>query len=178
VTPLETYSAPDDWARSQVGVRALVVLGSVASLLAAGPAGHPPPWWLVAAVAALAGASAWVPDSPFGVAPLLVVLGWWAAGLGDSTSPWVLAGAAGLVVAHVAGLLASYGPATMQVDGAAARMWARRGALVLLTAPVAWVVTRLLGDEPEQPGVWVLGIVAACVAAVVATAALIGEEER
>lgn len=178
MTPLEAYSAPDDWARSQIALRVLVLLGPVASVLAAGPAGHAPPWWLVAVVAALAGASAWVPDSPFGVAPFLVVLGWWTTGLGDSTSAWVLAGAAGLVVAHVAGVLASYGPATMAVDAATVRLWARRGALVLLTAPVALLVTRVLGDEPEQPGVWVLGVVAACVAAVVATAALTGEEER
>ena len=169
---------PTAWARSQLALRALVLLGPVAAVLAAAPAGHAPPWWLVGAVAALAGASAWEPDSPFGVAPFLVVLGWWAAALGDSPSAWVLAAATGLVVAHVAGVLASYGPATMPIDAATVPLWAGRGALVLLAAPVAWAVTRLLGDEPEQPGVWVLGVAVACVATVLATMALTGEEER
>ena len=170
---------PTDWARSQLALRALVLLGPVSALLAAGPAGHAPPWWLVGVVLALAGASAWVPDSPFGVAPFLVVIGWWAAALGEAASAWVLVAAAGLVVAHVAGAVASYGPATMPVDAAIARLWARRGLLVLLAAPIAWVVTRLLRDQPEQPGIWLLGVAAACVATVVATAALgTREEER
>ncbi|MDI6911341.1 hypothetical protein [Nocardioides sp.] len=179
MSPLQGYGEPDDWARSQIALRVLVLVGPVVAVLAAGPAGHAPPWWLVGVVAALAGASAWVPDSPFGVAPFLVVLGWWAAALGDASSAWVLVAAAGLVVAHVAGAVASYGPATMPVDVATVRLWAGRGLLVLLTAPVAWAVTRLLGDQPEQPGVWVLGVAAACLATVVATAALgTREEER
>ncbi|MBI2244345.1 MAG: hypothetical protein HYU55_10535 [Nocardioides sp.] len=177
MNPLRGYGEPDDWARSQVALRMLVLAGPVVAVLAAGPAGHAAPWWLVGVVAALAAASAWVPDSPFGVAPFLVVLGWWAAALGDASSAWVLVAAAGLVVAHVAGAVASYGPATMPVDAATAGLWARRGLLVLLTAPVAWVTARLLRDQPEQPGVWVLGVAAACLATVVATAALGTREE-
>ncbi len=179
MNPLHWYGEPDDWARSQIALRGLVLLGPVVAVLAAGPAGHAPPWWLVGVVVALAGASAWVPDSSFGVAPFLVVLGWWAAALGDASSAWVLVAATGLVVAHVAGAVASYGPAAMPIDADAVRLWARRGLLVLLTAPLAWVVVRLLGDQPEQPGVWVLGVAAACLATVVATAALgTREEER
>jgi hypothetical protein len=179
MTFLQLYGEPNDWARSQLALRALVLLGPVVAVLAAGPAGHAPPWWLVGVVLALAGASAWVPDSPFGVAPFLVVLGWWAAALGDASSAWVVVAAAGLVVAHVAGAVASYGPATMPVDAATARLWAGRGLLVLLTAPVAWAVTRLLRDQPEQPGIWVLGVAVACAATVAATVALgTREEER
>ena len=39
---------------SQIVLRALVVLGPVVAVLATGPAGHWPPWWMVVAVAALA----------------------------------------------------------------------------------------------------------------------------
>jgi len=61
---------------------------------------------------------------------------------------------------------------TMPVDAAVVRLWLRRGALVLLTVPAVWGLARLLDDEPEQPGVWLLGVAAAFVATVVATAAL------
>jgi hypothetical protein len=169
---------PTDWARSQVVVRALVLLGPVVAVLASGPAGHAPPWWLVLVVAGLSGASAWFADAAFAVAPLLLAVGWWAAALGATTSAWLLVAAAALVVAHVAGLLASYGPPTMPLDGAIIRLWLRRGLLVGLTAPVAWAATRLLGDQPEQPGIWVLGVGAACLATVAATVALRAEEEE
>jgi hypothetical protein len=169
---------PNDWARSQLVLRGLVLLGPVAALLASGPAGHAAPWWLVGVVAALAGVGARYTDVPFGAAPLLVVVGWWAAALGTTTSAWLLVAAAALVVAHVAGVLVSYGPPTMPVDAAVTRLWVHRGALVLLTAPVAWAVARLLRDEPEQPGIWVLGVAAACVATLVATAGLGTDQEE
>lgn len=169
---------PTDWARSQVVVRALVLLGPVVAVLASGPAGHAAPWWLVLVVAGLSGASAWFADATFAVAPLLVAVGWWAAALGATTSAWLLVAAAALVVAHVAGLLASYGPPAMPVERGIVRLWVRRGVLVLLTAPVAWAAVRLLDDQPEQPGIWVLGVGVACLATVAATVALRAEEEE
>lgn len=169
---------PSGWARSQLVLRALVLLGPVAALLASGPAGHAAPWWLVGVVAGLAAGWAWYTDVPFGAAPLLVVIGWWAAALGTTTSAWLLVAAAALLVAHVAGVLASYGPPTMPVERAVTRLWMRRGALVLLTAPVAWGAARVLRDQPEQPGIWVLGVAAACVATLVATAELRTDQEE
>ena len=73
---------------------------------------------------------------------------------------------------HLAALLASYGPAAMPLDPATLLLWARRGALVLLVVPGAFAATRLLDGEPEQPGIWVLGVAVACAATVVATVAL------
>ncbi|WP_296605214.1 hypothetical protein [Nocardioides sp.] len=169
---------PTDWARSQLVLRALVLVGPVVAVLVSGPAGHGPPWWLVLVVAALSGASGWFADATFAVAPLLVAVGWWAAALGATTSAWLLVAAGALVVAHVAGLLASYGPPTMPVDRAVTRLWVRRGVLVLLTAPVAWAAVLLLDDQPEQPGIWVLGVGVACLATVAATVALRTEEGR
>lgn len=158
--------------RSQVLLRAVVLGGPVLALIATGPAGHWPPWWLVLPVVAGAGLAAAAPDSPLLAGVGLVVLGWWTVSLGDGVPASVLLAAAGLVAAHLAALLASYGPPAMPLDAATLRLWARRGALVLLLVPGAFAATRLVDGEPEQPGIWVLGVAAACVATVVATAAI------
>jgi len=160
--------------RSQLVLRAIVLLGPVVALLMTGPAGNWPPWWLVLPVLGLAAASAIEPDSPVGAAAGLVVLVWWAVALGDRVPASALVAAAGLLAGHVAGLLASYGPAAMPLDPATARLWVRRGALALLTVPGTWVVARLLRGEPDQPGIWILAVAAACLAAVAATAAFEG----
>jgi hypothetical protein len=100
------------------------------------------------------------------------VLVWWSVSLGDGIPASVLVAAVALVVAHVAALLASYGPREMPVDRATVLLWTRRTGLVLLTVPGAWFADRALRGEPEQPGIWVLGVAAACVATVVGTAAI------
>jgi hypothetical protein len=158
-------------ATSQLVLRALVLLGPVVALLATGPAGHWPPWWIVLPVLGLAAGFARLPDSSLGAAVFLVVIGWWIVSLPDDLQAEVLVAAVALVVAHVAALLASYGPDAMHVDAATARLWVRRGALALLTVPAVWGAARLLRDEPEQPGIWVLGVVAALAATVAATVA-------
>jgi hypothetical protein len=158
--------------RSQLVLRTLVLLGPVVAVLASGPAGNWPSWWAVVLVLATAGAASWQPDGPFPACAGLVVLGWWAVAVGDRVPVAVLVAAAALVVGHVAALLASYGPESMPIDTATVLLWVRRGALVLLVVPVAWGLARLLRDQPEQPGVWVLGVAAAFVAMVVATVAL------
>ncbi|WP_243058035.1 hypothetical protein [Nocardioides sp. SR21] len=158
--------------RSQIALRALVLLGPVVAVLATGPAGNWPPWWIAGAVAAAAAAAAWDPDAPYGTGAGLGVLGWWAIALEDSLPASILVAALALVTAHVAGVLASYGPSTMPIDAATVALWVRRGALVLVTVPAAWVLALLLRGEPEQPGIWLLGALAAFVATAAATAAL------
>ena len=100
---------------------------------------------------------------------LLAVLVWWAVAVKGVVQPEVVVAAAALVVAHLAALLASYGPVTLPVDPATLRLWARRGALVLLPAPVAWAVAELLRGEPEQPGIWILGVLGVLVLTVAAS---------
>jgi len=158
--------------RSQVVLRAVVLLGPVVAVLMTGPTGNAPPWWVVGGVLATAGAAAWSPDGPWAVCAGLAVLAWWAVAVGDQVPASVLVAAVALVAAHVAALLASFGPPPMPVDADTVLLWVRRGALVLLTVPVAWGLARLLRGEAEQPGIWLLGVAAACVATVVATAAL------
>lgn len=158
--------------RSQIVLRALVFLGPIVAVLATGPAGNWPPYLVIGAVVGTAAAAAWDPDSPYGTGAGLVVLGWWAIALEDSLPASILVAGLALVVAHVAAVLASYGPATMPVDAPTIRLWAVRGALVLVTVPSAWLLARALRGEPEQPGIWLLGACAAFAATVAATAGL------
>ncbi len=158
--------------RSQIVLRVVVFAGPVLALLATSPAGNASPWWVLVGVLALAGAAAWQPDGIYLAIADLAVLAWWAVSLGDDVPVSVVAAAVALVASHLAAVLASYGPPTMPVDAAVVRLWVRRGALVLLTVPAAWGLARALNGEPEQPGIWLLGVAAAFVATVVATAAL------
>ena len=158
--------------RSQLVLRALILLGPVVAVFASGPAGHWPPWWAAAVVVALAAGFAALPESPIGAAVMLAVLVWWAAGLDDGLHPAVLVAATALLVSHVASVLATYGPGEMPVEPALVRLWVRRGVLVLLGAPLLWGLALLLRGEPEQPGIWVVGAAAGLVATVAAAVAL------
>lgn len=159
------------WPLSQVAVRALVLLGPLTALAAAAAADVPPPGWVAALVVALAVGWAFLPESLLGTLCLAVVLAWW--GVADLTTvpPEALVAALALLVAHVAAVAAAYGPPEMAVDGATARLWLVRGTLVFLAAPAVWVLVVLVRDQPEPPGVWIAGMAAVVVAAVVAAVA-------
>ncbi|MEP9364286.1 hypothetical protein ABLE68_15065 [Nocardioides sp. CN2-186] len=157
-----------DLSTSQIVLRALIIVGPVVAVLATGPAGHWPPWWMVAAVLALASGFAALPESPVGVVTFLVVLAWWLLALDDGLHTSVLVVAAALVVTHIAAQLASYGPAAMPVDAALTRVWVQRGIVVLLAVPVVWGLARLLRGDPDQPGIWVIGVAATLAATVAA----------
>ncbi|MCW2844992.1 MAG: hypothetical protein JWN22_2908 [Nocardioides sp.] len=152
----------------QLVLRLLVLLGPLVALLATGLVGAVPADWLIALVAALAVAFAAMPDSPFGTAVMVVVLAWWGISLRDGLHPEAVIAAAGLVTAHVAAVLASYGPGSMPLDRAVVGLWAVRGAAVLLASPAVWAVATVLRDQPEPPGIWVAGLAAAFVATLVA----------
>jgi hypothetical protein len=157
---------------SQIVLRALVLLGPVVALLATGPAGHWPPWWIVLGVVAMSAGFAARPDSPLGAAVSLAVLVWWTISLSDTVQPEVMLAAAGLVVAHLAALVASYGPNALPVTAATLRRWALRGVLVLATVPATWGAAVLLRGEPEQPGIWIVGVISTLAVTVAATVAL------
>jgi hypothetical protein len=159
------------WPASQVAARVLILLGPLAGLVAAAVAGFPPPGWVAALIGLLAVGWAFMPESLLGTMCLALVLAWW--GVADLVGLPVesLVAALGLLVAHVAALLAAYGPSDMAIDGRTARLWVTRGALVLIAAPVVWLLAVLLRDQPEPPGVWIAAMVAIVVAAVVAAVA-------
>ena len=163
--------------RSQLVLRVVILLGPVVAVLATGPAGNWPPVWIAAGVVALSVAAALAPDAPYGAGAGLAVVAWWAIALGEVVPASVIVAAVALVLAHVAGVLASYGPPTMPVDAGITRLWVRRGALVLLTVPAAFALARVLRGEPEQPGIWILGVAAAFVATVAATVGLAVERK-
>lgn len=113
-----------------------------------------------------------MPESPAGPLVLLLVAGWWGARVDDPLDAGVLVAAAALVAAHVAGVLASYGPARMPVDRATTWLWVRRGLLAWLVAPVAWLAARGLDDAPDQPTLWTVALVTVAGLVIVAGMAL------
>jgi hypothetical protein len=133
--------------------------------------------WLVVVEVLLALHYAARHTSGLAVSAFGLVLVWWGLAFRDGLHAWAIASAALLVAAHVAGLLASYGPGGLGVDAATARLWLRRGLLVLLASPVVFVVAVWLRGRPDVPGVWAAGLLAALVAMVVASLALAGAGE-
>ncbi|MCW2767137.1 MAG: hypothetical protein JWO11_3096 [Nocardioides sp.] len=159
------------WTRGQALLRVLVLAGPLLALYSTALIGSAPAGWLAALTAVLCLAFAAMPESAFGSAAMLLVLAWWGISLRDGLHPEALLAAAGLLMSHVAALLASYGPGDLPVDGAVARTWLRRALLVFLVAPVVWALSAVLRDQPEAPGIWLAGLVAAIAAALVASAA-------
>lgn len=159
------------WTRGQLLLRILIFAGPLLALYATALVGPAPAGWLVALTTVLSLAFAAMPESPFGSAAMLLVLAWWGIAFRDGLHPEAVLAAGGLLMSHVAALLTSYGPGDMPVDGLVARTWLRRAVLVLLTAPVAWALAVALRDQPEPPGIWLAGLVAAISAALVASAA-------
>jgi len=155
----------------QAVLRALVLLGPTLALLTTGLAGVLPAGWLVALVLVLSVAFAAMPESPFGTAALLVVVAWWGLAFRDGLHPQAVLAAAFLLVAHVAAVLASYGPGELPLDRDLARLWARRGLVVLASSPALWAVAVGLRGQPEPAGIWVAGLAAAFSATLVASLA-------
>ncbi len=103
---------------------------------------------------------------------LILVISWWGVGLRDGIDPWALPAAAALLAAHVAAVLVSYGPAELPVDGATARLWARRAALVFLVVPLTYGLAVWVRDEPAPGGMWTAGLAAAFAALLLASLTL------
>lgn len=152
---------PGQWA-----LRVMCVLGLLVALLATGLAGVRPDLWLIVLVGALALMYAVAPESAAGTVAMAFVLFWWGLALRDGLHPAALLAALGLVTAHLAGLLATYGPARMAVDPATVLLWLRRGAQVLLFSLVLYGVAVLVRDQPEPDGLWLAGLAAGLVTVV------------
>jgi hypothetical protein len=160
----------------QAFLRVLILLGPPLALLTTGLVGVRPAGWLVALVLALSVAFAAMPDSPFGTAALLVVVAWWGLAFRDGLHPQAVLAAAGLVAAHVAAVLASYGPGDLPVDRGLVRLWVLRGLAVCASPPAVWALAAGLRGQPEPPGIWVAGLAAAFTATLVATVAFAARE--
>ena len=158
------------WSPGQWLLRVVIVLAPLGSVLAGIPAGATPGLLFFLVLLVLALLFALFPASQGGVVVLLMPVVWWAAAPDDPLHPMSMVAAAALVACHVAALLASYGPDRLPVDPALARLWVRRGVLVLVPVPVLWAVADVLAGEQARPAVWVAGLGVACVGALVSTA--------
>jgi hypothetical protein len=167
-----------EWSSSQLVARLLILVGPVVGIVAAAAAGAPSTGWAIALVLVLSFGWAFYPESSFGTMSLVVVLVWWGRADLEELPAEMLVAAFAVLVAHLAALLCGYGPPEMAIDGPTVRLWVNRGAAVFATAPVVWMLAALLRDQPEPPGVWIAGMVAIVVAALVAAVAFgVPEEE-
>ncbi len=131
----------------QAVLRAAVVLGAMASIIAAQAAGARPAGWVQVALIGLALLLAARPESAAGVVLLVGTAYVWST-VPDPLSPLVLVAAAGMVLVHVGALVAAQGPARMRVDGNQAMRWLLRGLLLWLAAAAVWWLALLATDLP------------------------------
>jgi hypothetical protein len=155
--------APSVWV-----VRAVVVVGLLLGLLGGVPEGHTPSAVVVVVVLLGGVLAAFRPDHLVVSVTMGIVLVWWASELQTQVPAGCLVAAAGLLAAHVACTLLGYGPTFMSIPADLAVVWAVRGLLVWLAAPVIWFVARVYADHGIPTAFWLAGLAAALVGAVVA----------
>jgi hypothetical protein len=160
------------WTRGQWATRLVVVAGPLLALFARTPSMGAPHAWAVLMVLALAVGWALVPESVVGAVTLLVVGFSWASGDSVDVAVGALVAAAGMLAAHVAALLASYGPSRLPIDPGTVRLWTLRGAALFGAAVVVWALSQLVAELPDSGSVWVFGLLVALSVIVVATAVL------
>jgi hypothetical protein len=140
-------------------LRALVVAGPVMAVGATGPAGNTAPRWFTGLVALIAAGWALYPESSAGVLVMVLTVAWWGIALRDGLQPEAVLAAGALLVAHVAAVLASYGPPDVVLDPALVRRWVLRAVLVLLPTPVLLWLTLTVAEVPEPPLIWLAAVV-------------------
>jgi hypothetical protein len=90
----------------------------------------------------------------------------------------VLPAAAALLVAHVAAVLASYGPLTMRLDPHVVRLWVRRAALIYLPVPLLYLTAAWVDGVSAPAGVWFAGLAATFCAIAAASLTLSSREHE
>lgn len=151
-------------------LRAIVLLGPLVALLAGGPQGYGPPVWLVIVVAVFSFAAATLPEHYVGGLTLAIVVAFWVVEAGDDLPLSSVLAAAALLVTHVAGTIAGYGPRQVAPDPHAVLLWTRRGVLLWLTAPLTWLVVDAESGRLTSSSYWLVGLVLGLVALVLAAA--------
>ncbi len=160
------------WTRGQWALRLIVVAGPVLALFARTPSLGAPRAWIATLVVALAVGWALMPESVVGAVTLLVVGFSWASSDTVDVPLGALVAALGMLAAHVAALVSSYGPPRLPVDRAVALLWTLRGAGLFAAGVLVWLLARAVAELPDSGSIWVLGLVVALSVLVVATAAL------
>lgn len=124
-------------------LRLVVLLAPLAALVAEARAGAHVHTWFVGLVVILSAVSALLPDSHTGLLVVLTVGLHWALVLRDVTSAWVLVAAFALLVFHVAGVLASYGPPSVVVGPDLVMLWLGRSGVAAAVTALVWLATRV-----------------------------------
>ena len=149
-------------------VRAVVVVGLMVGLLGGLPQGYTPPVPVVLVVLVGGVLAAFRPDH-LGVSVTMgTVLVWWAVQLHTQVPLSCLVAAAGLVAAHVACTLLTYGPPFLPIPADLAVVWVVRGFLAWLAAPVVWFVAEVYADQATPTTFWLAGLATALAGAVLA----------
>ena len=141
----------------QLAVRGAVVVGAMTSLVAAQAAGARPAVWAQVLLTALAVILAVRPESSTGVLLLAGLACVWST-VPEPLSPLVLLAAAGMVLVHVAALLAAQGPPRMRVHPGQALRWLWRGLLLWLAAAIVWVLDQVADGLPGGRLVYAAGL--------------------
>jgi hypothetical protein len=160
------------WSRGQWALRLVVVAGSALALFSRTPSLGAPQPWIAVIVVALAVGWALFPESVVGSVTLLAVGFSWASSDVTEVPVAALVASLGMLAAHVAAVVVSYGPARLPVDLRVARLWALRGGGAFGAAVLVWVLARTVADLPDSGSVWVLGLVVTLSVVVVAAAAI------
>ena len=147
-----------DSIRGHLVLRLVILVGPVLALLAGAPAGHTAQPLPLGIVVLLSAWSALSTESHVLTLASLIVLGWWAVAFDRDVPVWTVGAAAALLAAHVAALLVGYGPVREPMPREVVLLWARRGVLLLTSAPLLALVAHGLGDQPISADVWVLGL--------------------
>lgn len=142
------------WPASTWVLRLLVLALPLAALLAALPVWPGASVLLLVALGSLRWA--WLPEDLAGPIVLLLVVAWW--GIHGVVDWRLLVVAACLLGAHVAAVLASYGPGPLGVDRPLVMLWARRLAVAACPVPIAWLAVQGLDADLAPSWLWALSI--------------------
>jgi hypothetical protein len=151
-------------------LRLVILLAPLAALLAGAPQGYLPPPWLVVVLAIFSFAFAAMPEHYVGSASLVIVVVWWVLNTHGRLPASSILAAGALVVAHLAGTTAAYGPQTVDPDPGVLLLWLRRGVLLWAVAALTWFVVDSETGRATSAAYWVVGLAAALALAVVVTA--------
>jgi hypothetical protein len=152
----------------QAVLRLMVLAGVLAALAAAVGAGARPSTWLQVVVVGLAAVTAVRPESVAGVVALGGTAYAWALAP-EPLSPLVLVVAAGMLLTHIAALVAAQGPALLLVDPGQVRLWLGRGFLLWLAAAAVWGLALAVEHHPGGRSTYAVGLLLLTALAVVGT---------
>jgi len=127
----------------QLSLRLVVLVAPMVALVAEARAGAHVQTWFIVLVVIFCAVSALLPDSHTGLLVVLTVGLHWALALRDVTSAWVLVAALALLVFHVAGVLASYGPTSVVLDPLLLALWLGRSGVAAAVTALVWLATRV-----------------------------------